>query len=47
MREQQGDLDLMQDLGLHAYRFSISWSRIIPTGSGAQPRTVAVPGDAR
>lgn len=29
------DLDLMQNLGLEAYRFSISWSRIIPTGSGA------------
>ena len=28
------DLDLMQSLGLEAYRFSISWSRIIPTGSG-------------
>jgi beta-glucosidase len=29
------DLDLMKELGLEAYRFSISWSRIIPTGSGA------------
>ncbi|WBM81228.1 beta-glucosidase [Cryobacterium breve] len=28
------DLDLMQRLGLHAYRFSISWSRIQPTGRG-------------
>jgi beta-glucosidase len=28
------DLDLMQKLGLHAYRFSISWSRIQPTGRG-------------
>jgi beta-glucosidase len=28
------DLDIMQSLGLRAYRFSISWSRIIPTGSG-------------
>ncbi|MEO7122972.1 MAG: GH1 family beta-glucosidase [Lacisediminihabitans sp.] len=28
------DLDLMKTLGLDAYRFSISWSRIIPTGSG-------------
>lgn len=28
------DLDLMQSLDLQAYRFSISWSRIVPTGSG-------------
>ncbi|WP_100813533.1 GH1 family beta-glucosidase [Microbacterium lacus] len=29
------DLDLMQDLGLGAYRFSIAWPRIQPTGTGA------------
>ncbi len=28
------DLDLMESLGLHAYRFSIAWSRIQPTGRG-------------
>src|SRR6476469_10010413 len=28
------DIALMKDLGLHAYRFSIAWPRIIPTGRG-------------
>lgn len=28
------DLDLMQSLKLKAYRFSISWSRVIPDGKG-------------
>ncbi|MFI5952969.1 GH1 family beta-glucosidase [Cryptosporangium sp. NPDC051539] len=28
------DLDLMVDLGLEAYRFSIAWPRIVPTGRG-------------
>lgn len=28
----QEDIELMQSLGLKAYRFSISWSRILPTG---------------
>jgi len=32
------DLDLMADLGLGAYRFSIAWPRIIPTGRGAVNR---------
>ena len=30
----RSDLDLMSDLGLEAYRFSIAWPRIQPTGSG-------------
>lgn len=30
----EADLDLMQSLGLAAYRFSVSWSRILPTGRG-------------
>ena len=29
------DLDLMKALGLTSYRFSISWSRVIPEGTGA------------
>ncbi len=28
------DVALMADLGLHSYRFSTSWSRVVPTGSG-------------
>lgn len=29
------DLDLIQSLGVEAYRFSIAWPRIIPEGTGA------------
>ena len=32
------DLDLMADLGLHAYRFSVAWPRIQPTGTGPANR---------
>src|SRR5690554_1596443 len=28
------DFDLMKDMGMNAYRFQISWSRIIPDGDG-------------
>jgi beta-glucosidase len=28
------DLDLMRDLGLKSYRFSVSWPRVLPAGSG-------------
>ncbi|KAF7809051.1 beta-glucosidase 40 [Senna tora] len=28
------DIELMKDMGMDAYRFSISWSRIFPNGSG-------------
>ncbi|HET8776344.1 MAG TPA: family 1 glycosylhydrolase, partial [Candidatus Limnocylindria bacterium] len=34
-RRWEADLDLMRQLGLRAYRFSTSWTRIQPTGSGA------------
>ena len=27
----QSDIDLMKDLGMDSYRFSISWSRIFPS----------------
>ena len=30
----ESDLDLIAALGIRAYRFSISWPRIQPTGSG-------------
>jgi beta-glucosidase len=28
------DVSLMREIGLHAYRFSISWSRVLPEGRG-------------
>ncbi len=28
------DVAIMADLGLHAYRFSVAWPRVVPTGSG-------------
>ncbi len=35
VRRWRDDLDLMASLGLRAYRFSISWPRVQPGGSGA------------
>jgi len=34
-RRWAGDVALMRELGLGAYRFSIAWSRILPRGKGA------------
>ena len=34
-RRYASDVALMQSLGMQAYRFSISWSRILPAGKGA------------
>ena len=30
----RGDVDLMKDIGLNAYRFSLRWPRIVPAGTG-------------
>ncbi|MEW6704137.1 MAG: GH1 family beta-glucosidase [Pseudomonadota bacterium] len=34
-RRMEGDVKLMAELGLKAYRFSIAWSRVMPQGQGA------------
>ncbi len=33
-RRMENDVRLMADLGLNAYRFSISWGRVLPEGTG-------------
>jgi len=33
------DLDLLADLGMKAYRFSIAWSRVLPRGTGGVNET--------
>ncbi|HZW75179.1 MAG TPA: family 1 glycosylhydrolase, partial [Caldimonas sp.] len=33
-RRYESDVALMQSLGLNAYRFSTSWSRVLPRGRG-------------
>jgi beta-glucosidase len=37
-RRYKDDVKLMSELGLQSYRFSISWSRILPDGTGAVNR---------
>jgi beta-glucosidase len=34
-RRYREDVGLMENLGIDAYRFSLSWSRLLPVGSGA------------
>jgi beta-glucosidase len=34
-RRYRSDVALMRELGMKAYRFSVSWSRILPQGKGA------------
>ena len=34
-RRYPADIELMRELGLNAYRFSIAWGRIMPAGRGA------------
>jgi beta-glucosidase len=34
-RRYAGDVQLMRQLGMRAYRFSVSWSRVLPAGRGA------------
>lgn len=31
----ESDLDLLVELGVNSYRFSVAWSRVLPTGAGA------------
>mgnify|MGYP001028715240 CR=1 FL=1 len=30
----ESDLDLLVELGVNSYRFSVAWSRVLPTGAG-------------
>ena len=36
------DIQLMKELGINSYRFSISWTRIFPNGDDAQPNIKGV-----
>jgi beta-glucosidase len=37
-RRWRGDVALMKELGIKAYRFSVSWPRVLPEGTGAVNR---------
>jgi beta-glucosidase len=39
-RRWREDIALMRDLGLNAYRFSVSWSRVLPEGTGTLNQAV-------
>nr|MBC8285059.1 beta-glucosidase [Nitrospinota bacterium] len=36
------DIGLLKNLGVNAYRFSISWPRIFPTGKGNEPNQIGL-----
>ncbi len=38
-RRLEEDLDLLAELGVDSYRFSVAWSRVLPTGSGQVNQT--------
>lgn len=41
-RRPEEDVALLKDLGVRSYRFSISWSRVLPSGRGApNPKGIA------
>ena len=35
----EGDVEIMKELGLHAYRLSIAWPRVLPDGTGTVNET--------
>ncbi|MGB1347250.1 MAG: glycoside hydrolase family 1 protein, partial [Pseudomonadales bacterium] len=34
LNRYQEDIDIMSDMGIHAYRLSVAWPRIFPAGTG-------------
>lgn len=43
----QEDVQLMADMGLEAYRFSISWSRLIPSNDSFDCKQYLLPNTKR